>query len=111
MLKRNLGDFTIYNVYVIIYYMESYKALKKRLLKDPEIRKAYKELEGEFALIRQIIEKRISRGLTQAELAHKIGTKQSAIARLESGNYNPSILFLEKVAKALGTKLIVSFRK
>ncbi len=91
--------------------MESYTIIKKRLLKDPVIRKGYMELGHEFALIRKIIRKRISNGFTQAELAKKIGTKQSAIARLESGNYNPSILFLKKVAKALGTRLSISLRK
>ncbi|KKU11686.1 MAG: Helix-turn-helix domain protein [Parcubacteria group bacterium GW2011_GWC2_45_7] len=88
--------------------MKSYAEVKKQLLKDSEVRKAYDELKVEFALIAAIIEKRIEKGLTQAALARKIGTKQSAIARLESGNYNPSLAFLEKVAKALGTKLEVS---
>ncbi|MBT4056345.1 helix-turn-helix transcriptional regulator, partial [Candidatus Peregrinibacteria bacterium] len=55
-----------------------------------------------------IIAKRLEQGLTQSELAQKIGTKQSAISRLESGNYNPSFTFLEKVAKALNLNLIVS---
>lgn len=48
--------------------------------------------------------------MTQKQLAEKIGTRQSAISRLESGNANPSIQFLQKVASALDTKLIVSFR-
>ena len=88
--------------------MKSYSEVKKQLLKDPEIRKAYDELGPEFALITAIIQKRIEKGLTQAVLARKVGTKQSAIARLESGNYNPSLAFLEKVAKALGVQLTIS---
>lgn len=88
--------------------MKSYATLRKQLLKDKEILKTYKALEPEFALIQVIIEKRIKKGLTQSELARRIGTKQSAIARLESGRYNPTFLFLEKVAKALDGRLTVS---
>lgn len=88
--------------------MKSYTQFKKKLLKDPVIRRAYRELETEFSLIEAIIEKRLAQGLTQTALAKKIGTKQSSIARLESGNYNASVAFLEKIAKALDTKLIIS---
>lgn len=90
--------------------MKSYDVFKKEILKGKEIRDAYTVLGPEFALIEQIIEKRLQKGLTQTELAKKIGTKQSAIARLESGNSNPSIAFLSKLAKALGTELHISFR-
>ena len=89
--------------------MESYKKFKTRLLKDPEIRKYYEELEPEFDLACALIEKRIQKKMTQAQLAKKVGTKQSAISRLESGTSNPSFAFLRKVAKALGSKLKVSF--
>jgi ribosome-binding protein aMBF1 (putative translation factor) len=88
--------------------MKSYTKIKERLLKDKTIHKAYQKLDSEFALIESIIEKRLAKGYTQAVLAHKIGTKQSSIARLESGNYNPSLVFLEKIAKALDTKLTIS---
>ncbi len=82
--------------------------LKKQLLKDKKVRKAYDDLRPEFLLIRAIIKRRIQRKLTQLELAHKLGTKQSAIARLESGTGNPTIGFLDKVAKALEAKLSVT---
>ena len=88
--------------------MESFQEIKKQLLKDKKVRKAYDELGPEFALIRMIIKKRLDKGFTQAKLAKKIGTKQSAIARLESGAYNPTVIFLEKVAKALDARLVVS---
>ncbi|MBI5412367.1 helix-turn-helix transcriptional regulator [Candidatus Peregrinibacteria bacterium] len=84
------------------------KSFKRRILRDPEIRKRYEALQPKFAIARAIIGKRIEKGLTQSQLAKKIGTKQSAISRLESGNYNPSIHFLEKVAKALNLDLVVS---
>ena len=87
--------------------MKNYKQLKTKLLKDKEIKKAYDKLGPEFGLIAILIKKRTERGLSQEELARKIGTKQSAISRLESGNYNPSLAFLRKVTKALDTRLKV----
>ncbi|MEK7211806.1 MAG: helix-turn-helix transcriptional regulator [Patescibacteria group bacterium] len=90
--------------------MKSYQQIKKNLLKNKNTLKAYKDLGSEFALVEMIIKRRLERGLTQAQLARKIGTKQSAIARLESGAYNPSIKFLSKVAIALDAKLFFSIR-
>ncbi|MFA6917952.1 MAG: helix-turn-helix transcriptional regulator [Candidatus Gracilibacteria bacterium] len=89
--------------------MKTYSNFKKRVLKDKELRKEYDALATEFIIADIIIGKRLEKGLSQAELANKIGTKQSAISRLESGDYNPSVKLLEKVAKALGLKLSVSF--
>ena len=88
--------------------MKSYTQVKKKLLKDSKIRKEYNALGPEFALIEMIIKKRLAKGMSQAALARKVGTKQSAIARLESGRYNPSLKFLRKIAKALGAKLKIS---
>ncbi|EKD63292.1 MAG: transcriptional regulator, XRE family [uncultured bacterium] len=88
--------------------MKNYSDFKKRLLKDKVVRRAYKQLEPEFAIAKIIIEKRLEKGLTQSEFAKKIGTKQSAISRLESGNYNPSLRFLEKVADALNLNFVIS---
>lgn len=87
---------------------ESYESIKKRLLKDPVVRKHYDELGPQYELIKLIIKQRNENGLTQAALAKKIGTKQSAISRFESGTYNPTLSFLYKVADALGAKLKVT---
>lgn len=120
--NRSCLCLTQYNVYVILktlqlrHYlspshistMKSYAKIKQRLLKDGKVRKAYTELGPEFELAKNIIEKRLAKGFTQSALAHKVGTKQSSIARLESGNYNPSMDFLGKVAKALDSKVVVS---
>ena len=89
--------------------MKTYASLRKELLKDPEIRAAYDALEPEFELAAAIIRKRLEKKMSQATLAKKMGTKQSAISRLESGEYNPSLTLLRKVAKALDSKLTVSF--
>ncbi|MDP2691629.1 MAG: helix-turn-helix transcriptional regulator [bacterium] len=91
--------------------MKSYSHFKNRLLKDKAVRKAYDDLAPEFSVAQEVIEKRLEQGLTQTELARKVGTKQSAISRLESGDYNASISFLEKIAKALNLHLIVSFSR
>ena len=86
----------------------SWEDVKKELLKDPSVYKEYKSLEPEYKIISQMIKIRIEQGLTQKELAEKIGTRQSNISRIESGKYNPSLEFLKKVAKGLNKELIVS---
>ncbi len=88
--------------------MRDFDDILKEALKDPEFKKAYDDLELEFSIIEQVIRKRLDKGLTQKQLADKVGTKQSAIARLEGGTTNPSVAFLDKVARALGGKLRVS---
>lgn len=89
--------------------MKTYSTFKNKVLTDKGIHNEYDALAVEFAIAEAVIAKRIEKGMSQSELAEKIATKQSAISRLESGNYNPSVRLLEKVAKALGLKLSVSF--
>lgn len=91
-------------------YMKSYKNIKKKFLSDPEIFKTYQELEPDFFLIQKFIEKRLKQGITQASLAKKIGTKQSAVSRFESGTYNPTLKFIYKVADALNIRVRISVR-
>ena len=79
-------------------------------LKNPKIKAEYDKLEPEFAVIEAVLKARVQKGITQEQLAKKIGTKQSAIARIESGNANPSIGFLQKLAEALGKKLVIQFK-
>ncbi|OGD95993.1 transcriptional regulator [Candidatus Curtissbacteria bacterium RIFCSPLOWO2_01_FULL_37_9] len=90
--------------------MTDWKVLKKELLKDPKVKAEYDKLQPKFAAVSALIEARIKKGLTQEALAKKIKTKQSAIARIESGNANPSIGFLQKLAEALGKKLVIQFK-
>ena len=82
----------------------------KEALKDPKIKAEYDKLEPEFAVIEAILEARVKKGMTQEQIAKKVGTKQSAIARLESGNANPTIGFLQKLAQALGKRLVIQFK-
>lgn len=85
--------------------MDDLEKLETELLKNPVFKAEYEALEPEYELIKQIISARAEKKMTQKQLAEKIGTKQSNIARLESGNYNPSYQFLQKVAGALDKKL------
>lgn len=91
-----------------IKYMNDYTKFKKELLKNEKIKKAYDDLGPEYYIIEKIIEKRLKENLSQAELAKILGTKQSAISRFESGNYNPTLKFLYKVADALDIKLKIT---
>lgn len=80
---------------------KNWKEMKQDLLKDDNVKKEYEALRPQYELIEQVIKARIELGLTQAELAKKIGMKQSNISRFESGEYNPSIEFLSKIATGL----------
>lgn len=82
---------------------------EKEALKDPQFKAEYDKLQPEFAAIEAILEARKRKGLTQAKLAKKIGTKQSVISRLETGRANPTVSFLKKLATALNTRLEIRF--
>jgi transcriptional regulator with XRE-family HTH domain len=79
----------------------------------PDVREAYDALGAEFAFLDEVLKARAEAGLTQAQLAERVGTTQSAIARLESGalKHSPSIATLQKYAKALGYRVEVKFVK
>ena len=85
--------------------MDDFDRFKAELFKDAQIKAGYDALAPEYELISQIIKARTEKKMTQKQLAEKIGTRQSNIARLESGNGNPSFRFLQKVAGALDKKL------
>ncbi|MXP41982.1 helix-turn-helix domain-containing protein [Altererythrobacter soli] len=76
----------------------------RRVAQGPEFVREYEALEEEFALASAVIGARAHAGLTQEELAERLGTSQSAIARLESGRSRPSATTLAKLAAATGTK-------
>lgn len=83
--------------------------LVARWRRDSAYAEAFAELEGEYAIAAALIAARAHAGLTQAELAGRMGTTQSAVARMEGGKARPSTSTLEKVAQATGTRLKVSF--
>jgi ribosome-binding protein aMBF1 (putative translation factor) len=65
-------------------------------MRDPAFAAAYRALEPEFLVAREVIRLRLERGLSQAELAEKVGTGQPNISRLERATINPSLHFLQK---------------
>jgi len=85
-------------------------SVKKTMLADHMVREAYAALDEEFALARELIAARVRAGLTQAELAQRMGTTQSAIARLESGVRLPSVKTLLRFAKATRSRAVLKLR-
>ena len=83
--------------------------LHKKWMRNDNYREEYDALEDEFALAAALIEARSRAGLTQEELAEKMETSQSAIARMESGRTIPSGTTLKRFARATGTKLRITF--
>jgi predicted transcriptional regulator len=88
----------------------SFEELQTELLANPKIRKAYDDLAPEYEVARAIIKARVSCGITQADLAKRMNTSQSFIARIESGNSLPTMKTLLRVAKATGTKPHIDLR-
>ena len=91
--------------------MSKWENLEKELLSDKATKKEFDRLAPRYAIISELIAARIKNKMTQKDVAKRIGTKQSAIARLESGNVNPSLEFLQKVAHVMGYKLTVRLQK
>ena len=75
----------------------------------PGVRQEYEALEPQYEAIRAAIASRKEAGLTQKQLAEKMGTAQANISRFENGNANPSLDFLQKMATCMGKKLHVTF--
>lgn len=90
----------------LIYTFE--EDLEERL-KDPKFKKAWKESEPEYLLSCAMIEKRLSKKLSQRQLAKKMKTTQAVISRIESMNANPSLFLLKRLATALDSKLVLRF--
>ena len=89
------------------------KAFKARALARADVRREYDALAEEFELLDEILKARAETGLTQAQVAARIGTSQSVVARLESdiGKHSPSIATLKRYASALGYRLQVRLVK
>ena len=87
--------------------MTKLEDLKKRFMKDPEFREEHERVDEEFRLLEALVRARTEAKLTQAEIARRIGTTESAIARLESGGVSPSLKTLRRYAEATGKRLRV----
>jgi len=87
--------------------VNSFESYQRRALKKPGIRAEYDRLAHEFAVARTLIAARMAAKLTQDEVARRMGTSQSAVARMESGRSLPSTSSLVKYAEAVGRKLTI----
>ncbi len=87
--------------------MKTLKTLKAAMLADPKTRAEYEALADEFEMARELISARTKAGMTQDDVAQKMGTTQSAVARLESGKRMPSMRTVQRYAKAIGARAVV----
>ena len=85
------------------------KEYKENRIKDPNFAKSYEEIQPELNVIRALIDARISKNMTQKELAEKTGIAQTEISKLENGTRNPSIKLLQRLADGMGMVLNVTF--
>jgi ribosome-binding protein aMBF1 (putative translation factor) len=82
--------------------------LRDEALKDPEIRAEYDRLGPVYALVGAMVDARHQAGLTQAEVAARMGTTQSVIARLEAARHLPSLEMITRYATAIGRRVDIS---
>ena len=87
--------------------MKTLNQFKKEALKRKGVKKAYMELQPQIEIIKTLVISRSKKGMSQRVFANKIGITQSALARFETGNINPTLSFLQKVTKGLGLQLVV----
>lgn len=78
------------------------------MMEDSKYRKEFESQEEEFTIARELIKARLRAGLTQQQLAERMGTKQSVIARMEAGRPLPSLRSLQKYAQATRSKIRIS---
>src|SRR2546423_10608075 len=94
--------------------MMTHKELVRKMLKQPEVKAEYDAQAEEFALPDELLNARRQAGLTQAEVAARMGTKTPAVARLEAGGsrrHSPSVATLRKYAQAVGCRLEIRLRQ
>ena len=89
--------------------MKSYKDTLKLQLKNPVFKKEFESMEPEFQIIREMIKAREEKNITQVELSNLTGISQADISRLESGEANPTIGILKRVAEAFGKQVRIQF--
>lgn len=87
--------------------MKTLRTLKTELLADTDTSAEYDAMADEFSMARELIAARSRAGLTQGEVAQRMGTTQSVIARLESGRRAPSMRSVQRYAQAVGARAVV----
>lgn len=90
--------------------MSDFKNCLDKQLQDKEFKEEWETLEPEFSVIQAMIDARKSTGLTQKQLSEKTGISQADISKLESGNTNPSLRTLQRLASGMGMKVKIEFQ-
>lgn len=106
-MKNNIKTYKTKNGVKYVLFED---ALRAEML-NPEFQKAYDALAPKYALISAMLDARNKKGMTQAEIAQRAGTTQSAIARFESGRTNPTLDFAIRLSSAVGAKLEIRLSK
>jgi len=88
----------------------NWKEHKHQLMKDVAFKFEYERLSTEYKVATELIKLRLSRGMTQADLAKAVNTQQASIARMESGSYLPSLSMIKKIADALDADLEIKLK-
>lgn len=83
--------------------------VRNEILSNPEVKKEYEKLKPEYEIIREVLNARKNRNLTQQQLADRTGINRADISRLENGNSNPTIAQLQRIAEGMGMTLKVEF--
>lgn len=90
--------------------MTNFNDFLKEQLQDPEIKTEYDALEPEFSIMQAMIDARKNSGMTQKQLSEKTGIAQADISKLESGNANPSLRTLQRLAAGMGMRIKIEFQ-
>ena len=90
--------------------MTQFNDYLKKQLSDPEFKKEWDALEPEFAIVQAMIDARKESGLTQKQLSEHTGIAQADISKLESGNGNPSVKTLQRLAAGMGMRVKIEFQ-
>ena len=91
--------------------MRTLKELKAEMLANPNVKAEYDSLADEFDMAHELVAARARAGLTQADVAARMGTTQSVIARLEGGKRQPSMRTVQRYANAIGCRAVVRLER
>jgi transcriptional regulator with XRE-family HTH domain len=91
--------------------MTSFAELKKEMLQRDDVRAEYESLSAEFSLAEALIRARAEAEMTQAQVAERMKTSQSYVAKLESGQVSPSMRALQRYAAATGARLKITLER
>ncbi len=89
--------------------MSDLQELTNELMADEKFRQEYEAIQPELDITRAIMNARIRAGITQTQLSERSGISQADISRLESGNRNPSLNLLKRLAAAMDSTLRIEF--